>query len=372
MNVKVKENLIQVLYEQIGVEIKNEDYRLALSTLEKLVELCEDISNQELYGGIQGYYAMIYKYQGKYTPALKAAQAALHFYEEQENHMEIFQYRKFLGEFYCHFCKYDEAIEEWEKALEGAQLISNETDRLASKGEVHLKLGELLLILSCYKLARSNFVKGLSYGRSLSDAALIRRGQLGMGLTYHLENQFQLALKFYFRTLKQARQDGDQLMVGQILHSLGDIYTKTGQLERALKIYTKSFDVSEEKDDFVTSAATLREIGRIYLKLAPEKTLSYCERALDTLIENITSETRGECERLMGKIFYLTAMYYYKHGDMKLAMNNLVEAGEIFYRFSMQKEIKRSQALYQAVAGRPVQAPVYSNSQTLMAKLGIS
>lgn len=371
MNSKVKESLIQVLYEQIGVEIKNEDYRLALSTLEKLVELCEDVPNNKLYGGIQGYYAIIYKYLEKYTPALKAAQAALQFYEEKEDHVEIFRYRKFLGEFYYHFCKYDEAIEEWEQAIEVAGFISNGRDILASKGEVHLKLGELLLTLSCYKLARSNFVKGLSFGRSLSDAALIRRGQLGVGLTYHLENQFQLASKFYFRTLKQARQDGDQLMVGQILHSLGDIYTKTGQLERALKVYRKSLDISESGDDFLTSASTLREIGRIYLKLAPEKTLVYSERALDLLIENITSETRGDCERLMGKIFYLTAMYYYKHGDMKKAMNNLVEAGEIFHRFSMQKEIKRSQALYKTVAGRPVQTPVYSNSQTLMSKLGI-
>lgn len=372
MNDNVRENLILVLYEQAEVEIKRNDYFKALSTLTELMELIKDRPEHMAHGGVKRLNAMIYKYQGKFYPALNSATEALHFYECYGERREMFRVRDLKGDIFFHFCKYPEAIAEWEAALELAVHLQDEKERILWKARTNYKLGDAYVVLAQYKRARSCYVKSLSYSRAIQETKLALYGQAGLGSTYHLENQFEMALQIYYRTLKLARKEGDQVLLGRLLHSIGDIFTKLGEFSRARKIYQGSLDISERNRDFLTSAATLRELGRLHLKDEPEMTVSLCEQSLDKLIENITLETRGQCERLMGKAFYLMALYHYNQKEQKEAMDSLVEAGEIFQRYNMMKERKRAEILYQELVGRPITpTPTAVSPKPLTAKLGI-
>lgn len=373
MNDNVRENLILVLYEQAEVEIKNNDHSKALSTLKELMEFIKDRPEHILHGGVKRLYALIHKYQGKYYPALNAASEASTFFEERAEYHELYKLYLLKGDIHFHFCKYDQAIPEWQQAVEMATLVTDEAERSRAVANVHLKLGEAYMLLSRYREARSHFVKSLSYARQVADIDMIRYCQAGLGSTFHLENRFELALRIYYRTIKLARREHDQVLLGRLLHSIADIFSKKGDFTRARKIYQESLKLSEKCEDFLTSAATLREIGRLHLKDSPEQTVTFCEKSLDKLIENITVETRGECERLMGKAFYLMALYHWNQKESKLAMNNLVEAGEIFQRYNMAKERKRAEILYQELAGKPVPMtqPHAVKPKTLSMKLGV-
>lgn len=371
MNDKVRENLIQVLYEQAEVEIKNNDYSKALYTLGQLTDFAKDRPSHLVQGGVKRLYAMVYKYQGKYYPALHTADEGLTFFAEKQEQWEVFRMHHLKGDIYFHFSKYEEAITEWESALSVNWCPEEDVTKAALKAKIHLKLGEVYILVAEYRLARSNYVKGLYYSRVTNDHDLIRSCQAGLGMTYHLENRFELALQIYYRTQKLARQENDELLMGRLLHSIGDIFTKMGEFDHALKVYQESLEISERKGDFLTSASTLREIGRLHLKDAPNKTVTFCEKSIDKLIENITAETRGECERLLGKAFYLMALYYTSQKQSKPAMASLVEAGEIFQRYGMTKEQKRAEVLYRELAGRPAATLSAGKNKTLSGKLGM-
>lgn len=371
MDMNVRENLIMVLYEQVEAEIKRSEYLKAQSTLGQLGEYLKEESEHPAYGGVKRLYAAIYKYQGKYYPALNAASEALNFYKKRSDHKEILKVRELKGDIYFHFCYNAEAVTEWEEALEIASLLPDDEGKSVSKARIHHKLGEVHLLLAQYQHARSNYVKSLFYCKTLNDEELVRKCQAGLGSTYHLESRFKLALQIYYRTIKLARKAQDQMLIGRLLHSIGDIFTKLGEFERAKKIYLESLEISEANRDFLTSAATLRELGRVYLKDAPEKTPTFCEKSLDKLIENITVETKGDCERLMGKTFYLMALYHYNLKDNQRAMNSLVEAGEIFQRYNMLKEQKRAEILYREIASRQDVEKTIPTNDILWHKLGI-
>ena len=371
MNMDFQANLIMVLYEQAEAEIKNNEYLKAQATLGQLTEYLAGQIGHYALGGIKRLYAVIYKYQGKFYPALNAATDALNFFKERGDNQEILKLRDLKGDIYFHFLKNPEAALEWEAALEVASLLTDERAKHIAKARIHHKLGEVYLQRAEYKLARSNYVKSLFFCKGLDDEDLIRKCQAGLGSTYHLEGRFKLALQIYYRTLKLARKGNDRLLIGRLLHSIGDIFTKLGEFERAKKIYQESLEISEANQDFLTSAATLRELGRVYLKDSPEQTPTFCEKSLDKLIENITVETRGECERLMGKTFYLMALYHHSKHEKENAMTSLVEAGEIFQRYNMTKEQKRAETLYRELADRQENEHSKNSAYILLSKLGI-
>ncbi len=377
MNNIIMEKSLQVLYEQVEIEIKDGDYQQALFALDNAMEFLGNRPDEhQIYGKIKILYAEVNRCLGKFYSAIKCVNEALDFYRLRQEYKEVFRTREIMGDIFFQYGKYVEAVEEWETALQLLSLFNDDSEIIRAKAHICIKLGEVLNFLSDYKRARSNYFRGLNFSRSVNDQILIGRFQLGIGSTYHLENRFQIALKVYYQALKLAKQNNDKFLIGRLLHSFGDIFTKTGQVKKAKKNYEKSLEITEKVRDFATSASNLRELGRLNMKTDSDKTLYYYERSFDKLIENISTDTRGECERLMGKNFYLMALYYFKLKEYKLGMKSLVEAGEIFHKYSMEKEKKRAHILHNQITHRRTnsqssnQSP-FPQAEVLSVKLGI-
>ena len=369
MDDKIKESLINALYEQAETEVSTHRYDRAIDTIDKLMGFVEEGNNY--VGRINLLLAKIYKYRGQFESAKASAIEALGFYEETNDMKQIAICRELLGDIYYQFCKYQQAIEEWNIVLEVVSPMKME-EEWKFKGEMHVKLGKLLITLSQYDKGRWHYIKGFACAQSIDDKYLMGRCQMGIGITYHLENHLKKALRFYNRALKLVGKSGNKILLGRILHSIGDVYTKLGNLDKAKIKYKKSLEISEKTGDFLTSAATLREMGRLHLKLSDEKTTFYCEKSLNKLIENVSAENQGECERLMGKIFYLLALYNFQNDKNTIALKNLVEAGEIFKKFNMKKEKKRAEILYATITGEAVKSgPAPKTKESLLSKLGI-
>lgn len=372
MNSLVLDNLIKALYEQVEVEIKNNDYQDALVTLEMLLNYLGDYPEKNyLYGRIKYCYAEINRYLGKFYPAVRASREALEFYRQHEDYLQVFQTKALLGSIFFQYCQYREAVAEWENAVKVLNRLTDQPEICKRKAHIFMRLGEVFIILADYKKARWSYVKGLSMGRLIDDQILIGRFMMGIGSTYHLENKFQFAMQIYYRSLKLAKSNNDKFLLGRLLHSFGDIFTKTDQHKKAKLNYEKSLQISEKVKDFTSTVSNLRELGRLYLKIDPMQTIYYYERSLDKLIENITAETRGQCESLMGKSFYLMALYYFKIQDWSQAKKSLQEAGEIFFKYQMEKEKRRFQFLYQQIDARVMSKHQFPKNQVLSQKLGI-
>lgn len=365
------DNLIQVLYEQAEVEIKNLDYYEAQTSLAQVLNSIKNQPEHHLFGKAKKLSAELNRYMGKFQSALNAAEEALEFFIRRQDYQEIFCIRELMGDIYYQFCKLKEALQQWNLALEVTYINFKKENFSDFKARIYMKLGELLFNISQTKQARSNYIKGLTYSWSEKDLLLMGRFHAGIGATFHQENQFNLALHIYYRALKYARKNQDKFLIGRLLHNFGDIFTKTGKIRRAKINYEKSLEITEGNGDFLISAASLRELGRLYLKVNLEKTLSFVERSCDILIENISAETRCQCERMLGKNFYTMALYYFKLHEREMAMKYLVEAGEIFHKFDMKKEKKRSEILYRQISGFDVKAKPFPKPQPLMVKLGI-
>ncbi len=373
MDTRWTENLVIVFTEIAETEIKNNEYLKALTTLKQLMEHINYSSEHDLYGKAQHLYALVYKYQGKYQQAKKAALAALDFYQKRDDNKELCQIRDLVGEIFFQFYKFKEAKGQWELVIEVILTSSDlEERKYYFLAKIHLKLARMFLIQTKYKLARTHYAKALAYCRKINDESLTYRCIIGIGKTYHLENRFDIALRVYNYIFEKVCKRGDKVLIGRLLHSYGDILTKTNKLGKAKLNYERSLELSEETGDFITSTATLLEIGRLHMKNAPELTLKFCEKAFDKLIENITAETKAKCERVMGKGFYLLAIYYCKIKDYEKTMANLIEAAEIFNKLGMEKEKKRVCILYSCINHQVIRKETYhSKSQVLSMKLGI-
>lgn len=101
-----------------------------------------------------------------------------------------------------------------------------------------------------------------------------------LGVHYHLQAQYPLALEYYEKSRKLKQQLGDKKGVVSSQNNMGIVYYLQGQYSRALKNYESSLQIQQESKDSMGMANTFNYIASVYYFLSDyDKALRYYLKA---------------------------------------------------------------------------------------------
>lgn len=124
--------------------------------------------------------------------------------------------------------------------------------------------------------------EALHYFEAVDNVTIASRILNNIAVNYHSWKDYDLALKYYRKTLQNYERNGDILGKVVVLNNIGEIYKDKGLYETALKYYNQIFDLAKtnEISEFyqavgrVGMAETYMKIGKL------ELARSYAEQSL--------------------------------------------------------------------------------------------
>ncbi len=100
------------------------------------------------------------------------------------------------------------------------------------------------------------------------------------------EGDLDLALEYYFKTLKIENELEDKEGYAYILNNIGNVYSDLRMYDKSLEYHKESLKVKEQLGNKYGIATSIRNIGEIYLNLnKPQRALEYFEKQLDLATE---------------------------------------------------------------------------------------
>ena len=128
-----------------------------------------------------------------------------------------------------------------------------------------------------------------------------------IGICYYTSGRLSEALESYEQSLRFARQFKDKIGEAVALGNIGLIYQRKGDLDKALKYCEEALKIDREIGNKKGEAQDLRNIGLIYAQKGEmEKALAYLNQALK-IFKQIGA--KSETEIVEGYIKSLTAHY---------------------------------------------------------------
>jgi signal transduction histidine kinase/tetratricopeptide (TPR) repeat protein len=251
-----------------------------------------------------------------------------------------------------------EALFYSQKCLELAKNYNNYSgvgDALIRIGLINKRNGHNLKALSFYTKALSNY-------RTAKDSLGINKALFSRGnIHYNIEN-YDLAVKDYFISLKYFEKINDYKATSLIYNNLGLVYKKLREYYKALNYYNKSAKISEKYNLKSTLYLSNTNIGNIYsIQKNFQEALKYYKRNLDVLKQNPNKYRLAQTYHNIGACFlemeqYTMAMDYQKQslklkeeiGNKNLIITSLNGLSHANYMLSNYEEaLKFSKRAYQ-------------------------
>lgn len=165
--------------------------------------------------------------------------------------------------------KLDSLLGVWEGSEDPLEktLLANEISR--SLTFVHVDSAQLFAQMA------------IENGRTLENKEPLAKGYYNLGLTHHVQGQFDSAVANYEKALEYKSFIEDQSLLAGLSNNLGVVYGQKGIFARALEYYLQSLDLKLASGNFQGAATTLNNIGIIKFdqELYPEA-LDYYRRAI--------------------------------------------------------------------------------------------
>jgi serine phosphatase RsbU (regulator of sigma subunit)/tetratricopeptide (TPR) repeat protein len=104
-----------------------------------------------------------------------------------------------------------------------------------------------------------------------------------IGYLHSSRGEFELAIKYYFKSLQIQKSLKNERDVAVIYNNIGRVYDQQGQSQMALKSYFNALKIQEQLKDKRNIAVTANNIGLIYINQADyELALEYLNKSLTT------------------------------------------------------------------------------------------
>jgi len=102
-----------------------------------------------------------------------------------------------------------------------------------------------------------------------------------IGYLYSSQGKFELAIQYYFKSLRIQKSLKNQKDVAIIYNNIGRVYDQQGLSQMALKSYFSALKIQEQQKDKTNIAVTENNIGLIYINQAEyELALEYMNKSL--------------------------------------------------------------------------------------------
>jgi tetratricopeptide (TPR) repeat protein len=265
---------------------------------------------------------LIYFRKNNYPKAFDYYFKALKLNDELGNKKGIAGNLNNIGNIYDAQTNYHVALDYYFKALKINEEINNKNWITINLGNI----GSIYNSQSNYPKALEYFFKALKICEQLGDKVGIASNLGNIGSIYRYQSNFTKALEYDFKALKIFESIGDKIGTAGNLNNIGNIYLDQSNYPKALEYYLKSLKINEELNDKSEIAINLVNIGIIFKKQSnAPKSLEYFLKSL--------------------KIFE-------ELGNKKGIAFNLGNIGELYFKFTHDSIIDKSEYNIQHIAGK--------------------
>jgi len=296
----------------------------AIHRLTKAAELCDSVGNAEDAGNAYCYLEWSLLYRGNFDRVLAVKEDLMRTMEQRFNLRWYVMGSCAASRAYICFGRWDEAMEEAQKALNAANDFSDKSLNTfttwalslayAWKGDLvqAVEYGELALQRASTPADKGWACRGLGW-------ALCRVGEPKRGIEL-----LNTALAIF--------QSGCY-MPGVIptTCTLGDGYRLAGEYDKARQMLEEGLDIADRCGARYYSGFAQRLLGEIALKTNQEQVTSHLDKSIA-----IFREIRAENELALAYASY--GRFYKQQGDMAQAREYLTRALEVFERLGTLNE----------------------------------
>lgn len=235
-----------------------------------------------------------------------------------------------LAKVYNDYCDYDNAKENYEKAI---QHDPTQPGAYNGLGVVYDKIGN-------YPKAKDCYHKTLNAAKQLTDK-LEKSGwqtnALGnLGSVYFQTGQMEQALEYYQKALKIDREIRNKLGEADDLNNLGLVYRRRGQREQALERHQQALNIFREIGNKPGEADALNNKGIVYLETG-QRELALAHHQLALKIYQETGNKLGEAQNL-GNLGLVSA----NTGQIEQARKYYLLARAIFEQIGAPHMVKQA------------------------------
>lgn len=285
------------------------NYREALDAWETALEIYENLDIKQEVGVMLTNIGVIYKNWGDYQQATDYYQRNLDLQQEIGDTLQIAKALSNMGNiFYYVGVDYVRALDYYQQSLMLFEAMDNPFQIANTLNNIGLVYNEL----NNPDEAILNFEKALEQFRNLNYKPGIASVQNHMGNIYLERGNLQDALNYSMQALKINEEIGNRKETASNLRDIGRVYLKWERYERALDYFNRSLKISEELELKKEVYEIYRNISEVYEK--QEKLASALEyfktyNALkdssitEEYLKQISElETKYETERVEGEL----------------------------------------------------------------------
>ena len=281
-------------------------------------------------------------------------------------------------------CKFVEAKETLEKAIELSKKIGNRKTEAESYGA----LGIVYKIQSEYGKAKEYFQKALTITREIGDKEGEARDYGNLGTVFRSLGEYVKAKEYHEKALMISKQIGDKIGMAAAWGNLGNVLECLSEYVKAKEYLEKALAIAEEMGDRVVQAANYRRLGTVFTSLGEfVKAKENHEKALVIAKEIGDKYLEGTCYGGLGVACQSVGEYKkaFEHHKRALAISreighregeassygNLGAISQSLYEYNEAKEYhERALVIRTEIGDREGEAADYGNLGNVFHFLG--
>lgn len=246
--------------------------------------------------------------------SVEYAKSALEYAESPTEHVD---YLNYLGIAYEYLGKYQEALIEYNKALE----LAESTSYNKGKGLSLLNIAIAKTQLADYDNALDFSLRSIKVFEAGNDKKYITNAFNNIGNIYlRMKNPTQ-ALHYYNIVLKKEQEMGNELEIASTLHNIALVYIDLEEWDKAQDNLERSLKSMQKINDRYNIACCYNNLSSIYKsKENYKKTIEYNFMALNIFEEIENSEGIAYTCNLLGLTFLLMERYEQAFDQFKRSM----------------------------------------------------
>ncbi len=265
------------LFEQGAQQYKISQFREALQSWEKALQIYQEIKNRQGEAASLDNLGSAYRSLGQYQKAIDLHKKSLVINREIVNRQGEANSLNNLGNAYSSLGQYQKAIDYHQQSLD----ITRELDDRSGEAKVLNNLGNAYQSRGEYQTAIDYHQQSLDITRELDDRSGEAKALNNLGVDYHLLGQYQKAINYHQQSLEIAEKIGDLKGEADSLGNLGNVYQSLGQYQKAIDYHKKSLDIAKKIGDQGSKARSLGNLGNAYQSLGQyQKAIDLYEKSL--------------------------------------------------------------------------------------------
>ncbi len=253
------------------------------------------------------------RYYSRKDPAkaIEYAHTARQLAEKSGSKNQAFSSLILQGVIYKNLGKYDNAVDNYLKALNIAKSLNDDAGRsvcLNNLGSVYQAQNDL-------DQALDYFQQSLEIEESLGIKENISLRQYNLGTIFELKGKLDRAYAYYYNSLLTEQEIGNQEGIYYAYYGLAGVDIKRGNYENAKLYLNKALELAKETDDFAGIAICLLERGKLH------KEQNNIQAAIQDIRKSIRYADKVNFKNEMREGYFQLADLYSKKGRFENAFS---------------------------------------------------